>query len=103
MNEFLTMFTFEKLYNLTINMLSQQEIRFQKRKIIGESFLKNVYDKVRKVISTDLKILNRILTGVKSEIKKTVYNKIIKAALNNRSKAILSNLIAGSGFKHYIL
>ena len=33
MNELLTMFTFEKLYNLTINMLSQREIRFQKRKI----------------------------------------------------------------------
>ena len=47
MNELLTMFTFEKLYNLTINMLSQREIRFQKRKIIGESFLRNVYDKVR--------------------------------------------------------
>ena len=55
MNELLTMFTFEKLYNLTINMLSQREIRFQKQKIIGESFLRNVYDKVRKVISSWLK------------------------------------------------
>ena len=50
-------------------MLSQREIRFQKRKIIGGSFLKN---KVRKVISTGSKILNRIPTGVKSEIKKAV-------------------------------
>ena len=83
-------------------MLSQREIRFQKRKIIGESFLKNVYDKVRKVISTGSEILNRVPTGVKSEIKKTVLNKIPKAALNDRSRAILSNLIAGSGFKNYI-
>ena len=83
-------------------MLSQREIRFQKRKIIGESFLKNVYDKVRKVISTGPKILNRIPTGVKSEIKKTVLDKIPKAALNDRSRTILSNLIARSGFKNYI-
>ena len=48
MNKLLTMFTFGKLYNLTINMLSQREIRFQKRKIIGGNFLKN---KVRKVNS----------------------------------------------------
>ena len=102
MNELLTMFTFEKLYNLTINMLSQREIRFQKRKIIGGSFLKNVYDKIRKVISTGSKILNRVPTGVKSEIKKTVLNKIPKTALSDRSRAILSNLIAGSGFKNYI-
>ena len=84
-------------------MLSQREIRFQKRKIIiGGSFLKNVYDKVRKVISTGSKILNRVPTGVKSEIKKTVLNKIPKAPLNDRSRAILSNLIEGSGFKNYI-
>ena len=83
-------------------MLSQREIRFQKRKIIGGSFLRNVYDKVRKVISTGSKILNRVPTGVKSEIKKTVLNKISKIALNDRSKAILSNLIAGLGFKNYI-
>ena len=102
MNELLTMFTFEKLYNLTINTLSQREIRFQKRKIIGGSFLSNVYDKVRKVISTGSNILNRVPTGVKSEIKKTVLNKIPKTAFNDRSRAILSNLIAGSGFKNYI-
>ena len=102
MNELLTMFTFKKFYNLTINMLSQQEIRFQKRKIIGESFLKNIYDKVRKVISTGSKI-NKVSTGVKSEIKKTVLNKIPKTALNDRSRAILSNLIALSGFKNHIL
>ena len=100
MNQLLTMFTFEKLYSLTINMLSQREVRFHKRKIIGGSFLKNVYDKVRKVISTGSKILDRVPTGVKSEIKKTVLNKIPKTALNDRSRAILSNLIAGSGFKN---
>ena len=83
-------------------MLSQQEIRFQKRKIIGGSLLRNVYDKVRKVISTGSKILNRVPTGVKSEIKKTVLNKIPKTALNHWSRAILSNFIAGSGFKNYI-
>ena len=83
-------------------MLSQREIRFQKRKIIGGSFLRNVYDKVRKVISTGSKILNRVSIGVKSEIKKTVLNKIPKTALNDRSRAIISNLIAGSGFKNYI-
>ena len=83
-------------------MLSQREIRFQKRKIIGGSFLINVYNKVRKVISTGSKILNRVPTGVKSEIKKTVFNKIPKTALSNGSRAILSNLIAGSGFKNYI-
>ena len=68
-------------------MLSQREIRFQKRKIIGGSFLENLYDKVRKVISTGSKILNRIPTGVKSEIKKTVLNKIPKAAPKDRSRA----------------
>ena len=52
MNQLLTMFTFEKLYSLAINMLLQREIRFQKQKIIGGSFLRNVYDKVRTVIST---------------------------------------------------
>ena len=96
-------------------MLSQRETRFQKRKIIGGSFLKNVYDKVRKVISTGSKILNRIPSGVKSEIKKAVLNRITtpkttdaprtttsKSSLNDRSRAILSNLIAGSGFKNYI-
>ena len=51
-------------------MLSQRETRFHKKKIIGGSLLKNVYDKVRNVISTGSKILNRIPTGVKTEIKK---------------------------------
>ena len=74
--------------NSIINMLLQREIRFQKRKIIGGSFLKNVHDKVRKVISTGSKILNKVPTGIKSEIKKTVLNKIPKAALNDRSRAI---------------
>ena len=93
-------------------MLSKRDTRFQKRKIIGGSFLRNVYDKVRKVISSGSKILNRIPTGVKSEIKKSILSKPAtpqltktkpKTALNDRSRAILSNLIAGSGFKNYIL
>ena len=102
MNELLIMSTFDKLYNLTINRLSEQKIRFQKQKITGGSFLKNVYNKVRKVISTGSKILNRIPTGVKSEIKKRGFNKMPKAALNDWSRAILSNLIAGLEFKNYI-
>ena len=34
----MNMFTFEKLCSLTINMLSQREIRFQKRKLLEEVF-----------------------------------------------------------------
>ena len=111
-------------------MLSQRETRFHKKKIIGESLLKNVYDKVRNVISTGSKILNRIPTGVKTEIKKLaapLLNKALEPTkkalepvlenipinkriindrelenLNDRSRAILSNLIAGSGFKNYM-
>ena len=93
-------------------MLSQRETRYHKQKIIGGSLLKNVYDKVKKVISTGSKILNRIPTGVKTEIKKLVTgnNELkklaalekIPAELNDRSRAILSDLIAGSGFKNYI-
>ena len=110
-------------------MLSQRETRFHK-KIIGGSLLKNVYDKVRNVISTGSKILNRIPTGVKTEIKKLaapLLNKGLEPTkktsepvlenipinkriindreleyLNDRSRAILSNLIAGSGFKNYM-
>ena len=111
-------------------MLSQRETRFHKKKIIGGSLLKNVYDKVRNVISTGSKILNRIPTGVKTEIKKIaapLLNKALEPTkktlepvlenipikkriindralenLNDRSRAILSNLIAGSGFKNFI-
>ena len=111
-------------------MLSQRETRFHKKKIIGGSLLKNVYDKVRNIISTGSKILNRISTGVKTEIKKLAASLLKKALettkktlepvlenipinkriindrelenLNDRSRAILSNLIAGSGFKNYI-
>ena len=111
-------------------MLSQRETRFHKKKIIGGSLLKNVYDKVRNVISTGSKILNRIPTGVKTEIKKLTAPLLKKALeptkktlepvlenipinkriindrelenLNDRSRAILSNLIAGSGFKNYM-
>ena len=111
-------------------MLSQRETRFHKKKIIGGSLLKNVYDKVRNVISTGSKILNRIPTGVKTEIKKLaalLLNKALESTkktlepvlenkpinkriindrelenLNDRSRAILSNLIAGSGFKNYM-
>ena len=111
-------------------MLSQRETRFHKKKIIGGSLLKNVYDKVRNVISTGSKILNRIPTGVKTEVKKLaapLLNKALEPTkktlkpvlenipinkrfindrelenLNDRSRAILSNLIAGSGFKNYM-
>ena len=111
-------------------MLSQRETRFHKKKIIGASLLKNVYDKVRNAISTGSKILNRIPTGVKTEIKKLAalfLNKALEPTkktlepvlenipikkriindralenLNDKSRAILSNLIAGSGFKNYI-
>ena len=111
-------------------MLSQRETRFHKKKIIGGSLLKNVYDKVRNVISTGSKILNIIPTGVKTEIKKLaapLLNKALEPTkktlepvlenipikkriindralenLNDKSRAILSNLIAGSGFKNYI-
>ena len=111
-------------------MLSQRETRFHKKKIIDGSLLKNVYDKVRNVISTGSKILNRIPTGAKTEIKKLaapLLNKALEPTkktlepvlenipikkriindralenLNDKSRAILSNLIAGSGFKNYI-
>ena len=39
MNELLTMFTFEKLYNLTINMLSQEKLDFKNEKLSEEVFL----------------------------------------------------------------
>ena len=101
-------------------MLSQHVIRFNKRKVIGGSFLGNVYDKVKNVISTGSKILNRIPTGMKSEIKKAVtpllknattktmqpvkklLGEDVSTTLSDRSRAILSNLIAGSGFKNYM-
>ena len=85
-------------------MLSQRGTRYHKQKIIGGSLLKNVYDKLKNVISKGSKILNRVTIG---EIKKLVPSKDIKklatpTILNDRSRAILSNLIAGSGFKNYI-
>lgn len=101
-------------------MLSQRILRYNKQKIIGGSLLKNVYDKVKNVISSGSKILNRIPTGIKSEIKKVVTPLLKKAtvkalqpvkkvlgndvstALSDRSRALLSNLIAGSGFKNYL-
>ena len=58
-------------------MLSQRESKFQKLKIIGGIFVENLYDKVKKIISTNSKILNRIPTGEKFEIKKAVLNKIL--------------------------
>ena len=57
MNKLLTMFIFEKLYSLTISMLSQREIRFHKRKIIGGSFLKKVCNKIRKLLALALRFL----------------------------------------------
>lgn len=97
-------------------MLSQREIRYHKRKIIGGSLLKNVYDKVRKVVSTGSKILSRtgdiakktkkLVANVSQQIEKipaiTKQLPVITQHLNDRSRAILSNLIAGSGFKNYI-
>ena len=102
-------------------MLSQRSLRFHKQKIIGGNILKNVYDKVKNVISTGSKILNRnpeikkVLKNVASNaIKranattKAIESKVTKAieplnsTLNDRSRAILSNLIAGSGFKNYM-
>ena len=104
-------------------MLSKRETRYHKQKLIGGNLLKNVYDKVRNVISSGSKILNRIPTGVKTEIKKLVTGAIPKTEiknliipktdiekivpneikkLNDKSRAILSNLIAGSGFKNYM-
>ena len=94
-----------------------RDLRYQKKKIIGGNLLKNVYDRVKGIISTGSKIINRIPTGVRSELKKLVVpmlaNKVPIGAdkflsnlpsdkLNDRSRAILSNLIAGSGFKNYI-
>ena len=110
-------------------MLTQRVTRFHKRKIIGGSFLKNVFDKVTNLISTGSKIINRIPTGVRSNIAKLAKPLLTKAIdkitapkalttttkvlpkqttrqrrekLNDMSRAILSNLIAGSGFKNYI-
>ena len=71
MNELLTLYILEKLYNINIKMLSQRETRYRKQKIIGGSLLKNVYDKLKKVISTGSKILNR-----GSKIKKLVSNQV---------------------------
>ena len=80
-------------------MLSQRETRYRKQKIIGGNLLKSVYDRLKNAINRGSKILNR-------EIKKSVMNQLIptqvKTILNDRSRAILSNLIAGSGFKNYI-
>ena len=95
-------------------MLSKRKTRYHKQKIIGGNLL---------VISSGSKILNRIPTGVKTEIKKLVTGAIPKIEiknliipktdiekivpneikkLNDKSRAILSNLIAGSGFKNYM-
>ena len=72
-------------------MLSQRETRFHKKKIIGGSLLKNVYDKVRNVISTGSKILNRIPTGVKTEIKKLAAP-LLKKSLRTHKKDIRTSL-----------
>lgn len=92
-------------------MLSQRVIRFHKRKIIGGNFLKNVFDKVRNVVSTGSKILNRIPI-VHDKVRNSSTDQLEnvpllkkafeKSSLSDRSRAILSNLIAGSGFKNYV-
>ena len=86
--------------------------RYYKKKIIGGNFLKNVYDKVTNAISTGSKILKR--TGEIKKIALPLLKKVMnsnkqkeilpttQSKLNDRSRAILSNLIAGSGFKNYM-
>ena len=95
--------------------------RYHKRKIIGGNLLKNVVDRVKGVIQFGSKILKRIPTGVKSLVipaMKAVLEKTLnpvnfetpktpklrnpETELNDESRAILSNLISGSGFKKYI-
>ena len=69
-------------------MISQ--VRFSKQKIIGGNLLKNAYDKLKNVISFGSKILNRIPSGIKSEIKTKLKNVAIKAV---NSKPVLLKLI----------
>ena len=121
-------------------MITQRILRYQKKKVIGGNLLKNVYDRVKGIISTGSKIINRVPVGIRSELKKLIVplvnkvptivdsSKIINRVpvgirselkklivplankvpdsqsdkLNDRSRAILSNLIAGSGFRNYI-
>jgi len=46
-------------------------------------------------------MLNKIPDTIKTEIKNILIDRI-KTELTDSSKAILSNLFAGSGFKYYI-
>ena len=90
--------------------------RYHKRKIIGGNLLKNVVDRVKGVIQFGSKILKRIPTGVKSLVipaMKAVLKKTLnpetktsklrnpETELNDESRAILSNLISGSGFRGF--
>ena len=88
-------------------MLSQRETRFHKQKIIGGSLLKNVYDKLKNIVNTGSKILNRVPTRaiiklIPTQVKTDMKKLAAPTVLNDRSRAILSNLIAGSGFKNYM-
>ena len=73
-------------------MLSQRTIRFHEQKIIGGSFLKNVYGKMGKVISTGSKILNRIPTCVKTKIKKLA-TPLLKKALQTKNVGVVKPML----------
>jgi len=55
--------------------------------------LKNIYSKTKDVV---LNMLNIIADPIKTEIKNRLTDRV-KTELTERSRAILSNLIAGSG------
>ena len=93
--------------------------RFHKKKIIGGNLLKNVFDKVKGLLSSTSKLPTIATTLVRNAAKKAIASidkampkaiaSIDKAitdkaitGLNDRSRAILSNLIAGSGFRNYL-
>jgi len=46
-------------------------------------------------------MLNKIPDPIKTKIKNRITDRV-KTELTDRSRAILRNLIAGSGFKYYI-
>ena len=101
--------------------------RFHKKKIIGGNLLKNVFDKVKGLLSStsklptikdaattlvrnaakkaiasiDKAITDKAMPKAIASIDKAITDKAI-AGLNDRSRAILSNLIAGSGFRNYL-
>ena len=100
-------------------------MRFHKKKIIGGNLLKNVFDKVKGLLSSTSKLptikdaattlvrnaakkaiasidkADKAMPKAIASIDKAITDKAI-AGLNDRSRAILSNLIAGSGFRNYL-